>query len=787
MRNQEAARYARWAAMTAGAITVVVAGVYAERALREYLARRHGPPPVPVAVQQETADVSYSFSNQDGTTFTIRASHATQFKEGDRALLEDVWVTIYGKKGDRNDNIHTHECSYAPSAGNIQCTGDVEIDIQGAAASPGKEAAPVHVTTSNISFNKQTGLASTPEPVNLTFAGGRGTGTGLSFDSQKSLLRMERGISFEMTASDKTGGLPVSASAAVLEFQRDERTILLRGPVQLRQGDRQLTAGRVAIGLDPQYHAQNVTAEENPVVSGTEKSAGFAISAQQFTGALDASGTVQQIAAIGGVNGTRKTAAGDDHFSAGRVDFAMVPGHNLLKQMTASGSVAADIHSGANTRTLKTDTLVIHFAPPAGASSGSVKADRIDEQRIESAETQGAATIESKSASEMLTLKAAKFVAQFDEHGKLQKLEGHSGTEIMRVTSSGVPQTSDAAELVATFGPNGDWSSVDETGNVRLAQSGQGASASRAHVDSATNTITLDGSPVFSDATSRTSAGSVTINQKTGEIHATGGVTTQLAQVNATGQKSSAAAASNGLASISLGQGDAHISADTLSGNIRTGAVTFNGHARLWQGQAVLDAAQIALSRDAGTLEATGGVVAVFPQQAGQGLQLPRIAGGKSGRDASAKNGAPSVWQIRAQRLAYSNAQGLAHLDGGVTASSDQGILHSQTMDAYLATSRNTATPGGSLSQASLAGGLQRAVAEGNVVVNQNTIHGYADRAEYDAVANKFTFSGTEAKITDENGTTTTGRSLTYDVASDTISVNSDEGSRTLTRHRVEK
>jgi lipopolysaccharide export system protein LptA len=71
--------------------------------------------------------------------------------------------------------------------------------------------------------------------------------------------------------------------------------------------------------------------------------------------------------------------------------------------------------------------------------------------------------------------------------------------------------------------------------------------------------------------------------------------------------------------------------------------------------------------------------------------------------------------------------------------------------------------------------------------VSQNGVHGYAGQAEYDAAHGKFNFSGGEPKITDENGNTTTGRSLTFDVASDTISVDSDEGSRTLTRHRVEK
>jgi LPS export ABC transporter protein LptC len=771
--------------MTAGAIALVVAGVWAQRGVREYLAQRHGPTPVPASVQQQSAGVTYSFSNQDGTTFTIRASHATQFKDGDHAELQDVWVTIYGKKGDRNDNIHTRECSYQPVAGNIQCSGEVDIDLQSAAATPGQPAAPpMHVTTSNIMFDRGSGEASTPAPVDITFAGGEGHGTGLDYSSAKALLRVRQGVAFQMAASERTGGLAVSAIASNLEFRRDDHVLALGGPVVMHQGDRQLAAQNVSIALDKQYHAQQVTATGNPVLSGSQTGTTFTVAADKFEGALDASGAMQQAIADGSVRGMRKSGEGEDHFSAAHVEFAMVPGRNLLQTMTATGGVTGDSHSGPNARTLETDALRLTFAvPPAGEKK---EASKMDRQQIASAETLGPATIESKAAAETLNLKAARFAAQFGADGKLQRLLGHSGVEITQTPQNGTAQTSTAAELVASFGADGDWATVDETGNVRLMEDGKQATAASAQVVRDTDRITLTGSPVFTDGTSRTTAGSVTIDQKTSEIRATGGVVSTETASTTKGKSQGAGSGRQGLG-VELGEGDAHISADTLSGSVNSGDVTFAGHARLWQGQAVLDADQIAVSRDKGQLDATGHVVAVFPQAPGQGPQLPspglgRSTAAKSGL--SPQNGGLTVWQVHAEKLTFSNGQSMAHLLGGVLASSDQVSLQSQTLDIYLA-------PANSAPQAPTTGfagrGLQRAVAQGNVIVSQNGTHGYSQQAEYDAARGKFTLSGGQPRLTDADGNTFSGHSLTFDVASDTISIVSDEGSRTLTRHRVEK
>jgi lipopolysaccharide export system protein LptA len=72
-------------------------------------------------------------------------------------------------------------------------------------------------------------------------------------------------------------------------------------------------------------------------------------------------------------------------------------------------------------------------------------------------------------------------------------------------------------------------------------------------------------------------------------------------------------------------------------------------------------------------------------------------------------------------------------------------------------------------------------------VVHQTDKQGTGERADYTAADEKFVLSGGAPTVTDEDNNTTTGRSLTFYRASDTIFIDSEHGSRTLTKHQVEK
>ena len=67
---------------------------------------------MPSSVEQRSAGFTFSKVVGDRTEFTVRASRATEFAEGGRSLLEDVWITAYGGAGERFDNLHTRTCDY---------------------------------------------------------------------------------------------------------------------------------------------------------------------------------------------------------------------------------------------------------------------------------------------------------------------------------------------------------------------------------------------------------------------------------------------------------------------------------------------------------------------------------------------------------------------------------------------------------------------------------------------------------------------------------------------------
>jgi LPS export ABC transporter protein LptC len=761
---------------------LVVSGVYAQRAIRAARARQNAPPSIPDSVQQQSAEFSYVGTDQGRALFTIRASHATQYKDQNRALLQDVWITIYGHDGSRNDNIHTRECNYEPTTGNVVCEGDVQIDLASATPStasgkPGEKT--LQVSTKNLSFNRESGDATTTAPVQFRFPQGTGHSDGMIYSSQREIVRLTRNVQLDLAASDKSGGLPVTATGGSVEISRNDRMVELDAPANVRQGGRAISADKISIELDAEFRARHAIATGHPQVTSTDPRGKSTTTATQFDLFVNPDGWIERIVADGNVEGSREAAGSTDHFTAANVVLNMTPQHNLLREMTATGNVKAISRMGADSRSIETESLLATFTP--GQRDGQHNEQHEDQQVIQTVSTLAPGTIETKSAEETTTLHAKRFVAQFAPTGRLDTLLGHGGATVSRKIGNAPPQIIKAAELAAKFSPEGEWQQLAESGDVHFQQADRQASADRANIVRSTELILLDGSPVLTDSMSRTTATSVSINQKSGDIRASGGV---LSTYFPSAQNSA----------MSLGSGPGHISAATLTGSTTSGHVTYVGHARLWQGDSVLEANQIEIWRDEKKLQATGNVVANFPQAAPPAQPSANSSPAPSTKAISTTPSGPTLWQIRAPMLTYWGDTGKAHLEPGVTADSQQGSMQSRTLDVFLspaapakpssAAAKPAHPPAGSPADGRQ---LDHALAQGGVTVRQGDRRGTADQAEYTASDGKFVLSGGQPTIIDASSDTTTGHSLTFFVANDTILIDSQEGSRTLTKHRVEK
>lgn len=739
MQNREAAHYARWSAGVAIAIALVVAAVFVHGRLANRAARKNLPPSVPPSVAQQSSDFAYSKNVGGHTLFTIHASQATEYKDKNRSLLENVAITIYGPEGKRNDSVRANECSYEPATGSIRCQGTVQIDLRNAAKNPAASAsaAGMHFETSDILFDRDSGKVATQNNVTMRFPGGAGQATGVLYDPQTEDARLQSHVQLTMTPPSNSRALPVNVAGSALEFSRSDGTLRLFGPVRAEQGQRVLSANAVEIDLDAQMHPRVAIASGHPEATAKDARGTASLVADQMEASF-ADGAIDKIAADGDVRANTSSRGGENQISAGHVDLMMAAkdGATQPAEMLARGNVQVAMQQDVAKRNLRTEALRIDFVPEVERRG----------VRVASAETLAPGEIVTSKPGESDTIGGGKLTAEFNAQSQLTKLHGASGVQVVHQSGPGAPQTTTAQNLTARFGAGGEWETVEEDGGVKFQQAGRTGQSEQAHISRATNQIMLTGSASVADSTSRSSATQIEINQKTGEVRAAGNViTTYFGHT-----KNPSAAGGN-------------ISADQMDGSSATDHAVFSGHARFWLGSDVIQADTIEFWRNQQRAEARGNVVAAFPEPP------PNIAKMKS------KVSPPTVWQVRAPKADYLGDAGRVELTGGVTAQSSQGSISCQTLTLFLSATANQQQK------------LERAVAEGGVRIEQNGRIGTAERGEYLARDGKFVLSGGKPALFDGSGNTTTGRELTFFLASDTILVDSQKGPRTITKHRVEK
>jgi LPS export ABC transporter protein LptC len=786
MRRSEAARYARWSAGAALLLASATAGIYLQRKWVGYREKQNAPAPAPVDVTRLSSGLTFSKMDGDRKVFTVEASKATDFKDKDASLLEDVKITIFGKTGARHDTVHTKSCQYEKMTGTIVCSGEVQMDLQSAAEAERAAKSPtpaaeqkVHVETRGVTFNRASGTALSDQPVSFTFPNGTGEAVGVQYDSEEGKVRLIRDVRMSLEPpksgaggkkAAKTGPVdPVHVTAKSLDFARETRLMRFEGPVTAETAQAKLLAGELTLALDSAFHAEKLIAiagtnGKKPELAVRRPEGPTNLSAETLTAYFAPEGSLTKLEGTGTVQGSRRSGKEQDEFSAQNATLGLWPRASQPKDINLSGNVLMKTlaENTGPTRLLQTNALRIEF-------SGGGREEKSKPQR---AETLGAGSIEwtdagppsaapGTAASAAMTktkLQADKLEMEFAAEGKARQLVATGNVRTERAVAGSPLQTASAQSGIAQLLATGGWAQMDLKGNVKLKEGERSGQADHAVFVRATQSATLTGNAFARDAATETQATKITFSQITGDIRAEGGVrSTQFPGKSGT---------------VRLAAAPANISSDEMQANSKTGIALYSRHARLWQGDSVLEAESIELLRDSKVLNAAGTVRAVFPQYAaqpaGQALAAPRP--GKK----------PVLWHVTAATLTYSDAENRAHLEKNVVVQSAEQKIHAAAMDLYF-------TGGGAANSSAGAKQISRAVGTGGVIVEQGVRRAIAERGEYTAAEGKFVMSGGNPTIFDASQGTTTGRQLTFFLADDTIIVDSENGSRTLTKHRVEK
>src|SRR5260221_235789 len=345
------------------------------------------------------------------------------------------------------------------------------------------------------------------------------------------------------------------------------------------------------------------------------------------------------------------------------------------------------------------------------------------------------------------TLQADKLTAQLAPQGWTSRI----------IAEGKVQGNSPSGNLEAESGDMEMWPGVNQAklltlrGNVRLQEAERNGEAQQAVFARAAQTTVLAGQAMVRDAGSETHAPKITFYQSTGEIEAEGPVR-------------STDFASKGT-SLQMSSVPANLSADRMRANSKTGRAVYTGHARLWQGASVLEAETIELLRPSRILNATGNVRAVFPQAPQPGASL----------------GSAPVWHISSGQLTYWDTENRAHLEKDVYVQSADQKMHAPQLELFFTRNGSDKQGNGGTSQ------ISRAVGTGGVMVEQGDRRGTAERGLDNAAEEKNVRSGGTPTLIDPVEGTTTGRELTFYRGDDTIVVDSGNGLRTLTKHRVQR
>ena len=758
MKRRDASRYARWSALLAFTLAAITGGIYVQRLWVAHREKQNAPAPLPQNEEKQFTTLHFKKVEGDRTIFDLEASKSTDLRGEDISLLEDVKIRVFGKNGDRNDVIHTQSCRYAKTDGSIQCDGQVQFDLESAedaartAANAAVKPNIIHIDTTGVTFERATGQAQTVKPVKFSFPSGSGDGVGAVYHSEQGQLRLIRDVHIQLQPAPDTSAkkgttlsAPVEMSGSSLEIDKVGHTVDLLGPATAVTSGQQVTAGEFTLLMDAEFRAQTLIAapgslNQQPQVKNHGAKGDSTLHADKMTAHLSPQGWTSRMIAEGKVQGTSPTG----NLQADSGEMEMWPVVNQAKLLTLHGNVHVDGRDAktGTTRSLASNAVQLTFAGGrAGVANRVTHAETLERGAMEWLDAGG---IRSKLAADKLAL-------DFSAQGKPQLLSATGAVQSQREIPGRPTQTATSATGVAQLSAAGDWSQITLRGNVKLQEAERNAEAQQAVFARAAQTTVLTGQAMVRDAGSETHAPKITFFQATGDIEAEGPVrSTDFASKST---------------SLQMSPVPANLSADHMRANSKTGRAVYTGHARLWQGASVLEAETIELLRPTRILNATGNVRAVFPQAPQPG----------------AAPGSAPVWHISSGLLTYWDAEDRAHLEKNVFVQSADQKMRSPQLELFFTRTGADKQGSGGSSQ------ISRAVGTGGVVVEQGDRRGTAEHGLYTAADEKFVLTGGTPTLFDPVEGTTTGRELTFYRADDTIVVDSGNGLRTLTKHRVQK
>ena len=800
----------------------VVAGMYLYARMRQHSVLKDVPGKISYDIKQTANGFQFSKSEAGRTIFTIRAKDVKEFKLNGRADLHDVSIVLYGRDTSRFDRIYGDDFTFDPKSGDVTAQGEVQIDLQANPAgstapdqAPPKDLKnPIHLSTKDLVFNRDSGDASTDSRVDFQTSQATGWAVGVRYSAKAGVLTLASQVHLDLNGQDSS---KIFATQGTIS--RDPRVVVLEHP-RMERKDGTLQSDQATFILGPENEVQRILASGEVQAESSAKDADkMRARADEAELLLVSKQNVLRTATLNG--NVHVERAGDQPMQgdAGRVVLDFL-GQNVLQKAHASEGVRLAQHGAKNKQPA---------ADGSGPQDFDITAPVIDffvaeGKRLDRARTSGTAQITISPAQDQsagrtsaarTVITAGRFEAKFVPTpagtSRLASMHGAPDAKIVNVAQDQPDRVSTSQTLDATFLPEGGVASIVQEGNVAYTDNQEPAKRTQAWAQRAVYTppdqiLQLRGNPRVSDGGMVTTADVVRINRATDDAFASGNVKTTYNELKE--QPNGALLASSS---------PIHVTAATMTARNSPPVALYEGNARLWQDANVIEAPSIQFDRDHRSLLAQGNgrqrVSTVLVQQklsaddsrqgklpaqkatASKELRSTTIVNSletfkteprsehksKSGGRSQSTLGQASPVTISAMRLTYSDSDRKAHYEGGVIAVGTDFNASSNEMDVYLLPSSQISTSQPLRST----GRLDHMVAVGHVLIQEPGRHANGQRLVYTASDDKFVLTGGPPSIFDAEHGKITGDSLTFYRADDRVLVEGEASTPAVTQTRV--
>jgi lipopolysaccharide export system protein LptA len=234
--------------LVAGVLLVIALGLFlGVGKFRNRFNKRDIPHALGLGIQEEANGFVYTHDVRGHTLYRIRASKQLQLKKDGKIFLQlhDVSIELFAEDGSRVDRIEGGEFEYNPGVGIAKAMGPVEITLMKPSVAPaiapkasagkaiGSKQMPeklasaaqtassgeIHVKTSGLIFNRESGEASTEAKVEFSLAQGNGSAIGAKYDAHDGVLVLNRDVELSM----RRGSVPLKMFARHAEMIRHAR------------------------------------------------------------------------------------------------------------------------------------------------------------------------------------------------------------------------------------------------------------------------------------------------------------------------------------------------------------------------------------------------------------------------------------------------------------------------------------------------------------------------------------------------------------------------------------